>query len=62
MKKTRAGNKAGNPSVSDVSRKQSECATPFGGYAPTDDEIQLRAYRIYLDRDGQHGYGLDDWL
>jgi hypothetical protein len=56
MKKVSLGNTHGNPSVSDVSGKQSE------GHAPTDDEIQLRAYRIYLDRGGQRGYDLEDWL
>lgn len=62
MKKVRVGNRAGNPTASDISGKKSEYADPSGGRAPTDDEIQLRAYRIYLDRDGRHGYDLDDWL
>ena len=62
MKKMHAVNKARNPSASDISRKRSEYADPSGGCPPTDNEIQLRAYWIHLDRGGQHGYDLDDWL
>ena len=62
MKKMHAVNEAGNPSASDISRKQSEYTDPSGGHPPTDNEIQLRAYWIHLDRGGQHGYDLDDWL
>jgi Protein of unknown function (DUF2934) len=29
---------------------------------PTREEIQLRAYQIYLERDGAHGHDVDDWL
>ena len=62
MKKMRVGNKAGSPSALDISGKQSEYTDPSSGHAPTDDEIQLRAYWIHLDSGGQHGYDLDDWL
>jgi len=30
--------------------------------APTSDEIQLRAYQLYLERKGAPGDPLDDWV
>jgi hypothetical protein len=29
---------------------------------PVDEQVRLRAYAIYLERGGQHGSELDDWL
>ncbi|MGA8678021.1 MAG: DUF2934 domain-containing protein [Candidatus Acidiferrales bacterium] len=29
---------------------------------PTRDEIELRAYQIYIERGGAHGHETDDWL
>ena len=29
---------------------------------PTREEIELRAYQIYVERGGAHGYDVDDWL
>ena len=29
---------------------------------PTREEIELRAYQIYIERGGAHGYDGDDWL
>lgn len=29
---------------------------------PTDEQIQLRAYDIYLQRGGKYGHDIDDWL
>ena len=29
---------------------------------PTAEEIQLRAYEIYVERGGIHGFDTDDWL
>ena len=29
---------------------------------PTREEIQLRAYQIYVERGGAHGHDVDDWL
>jgi hypothetical protein len=29
---------------------------------PTDEEIRARAYEMYLERGGQHGLDLDDWV
>ena len=30
--------------------------------APTREEIELRAYQIYVERGGTHGQDVDDWL
>jgi Protein of unknown function (DUF2934) len=30
--------------------------------ASLDDKIRQRAYAIHIDRGGNHGYDLDDWL
>jgi hypothetical protein len=29
---------------------------------PTQEEIELRAYQIYIERGGAHGHDVDDWL
>lgn len=29
---------------------------------PTRDEIELRAYQIYVERGGGHGHDVEDWL
>jgi hypothetical protein len=29
---------------------------------PTHAEIEFRAYHIYLDRGGEHGHDVEDWL
>ena len=29
---------------------------------PTGEEIELRAYQIYVERDGAHGQDVEDWL
>jgi hypothetical protein len=29
---------------------------------PTQEEIELRAYEIYLKRGGENGHELEDWL
>ena len=29
---------------------------------PTREEIELRAYQIYIERGGAHGHEVDDWL
>lgn len=31
-------------------------------YVPSEAEIQQRAYQIFLNRGGEHGHDLDDWL
>jgi len=30
--------------------------------APAREEIELRAYQIYVERGGTHGQDVDDWL
>jgi hypothetical protein len=30
--------------------------------APTREEIELRAYQIYVERDGANGQDVEDWL
>jgi len=41
---------------------------PAGGKAPrstshpTHDEIEFRAYQMYLERGGEHGRDVEDWL
>jgi hypothetical protein len=57
MAKTARGKSTPNP------------ATPVPGepgvstrYQPTEDQIALRAYHIYLDRGESDGNPLDDWL
>ena len=34
----------------------------MNGNRPTEDQIRLRAYEIYLRRGGQHGWDQDDWF
>jgi hypothetical protein len=29
---------------------------------PTHEEIEFRAYRMYLERGGEHGRDVEDWL
>jgi DUF2934 family protein len=29
---------------------------------PTREETERRAYQIYIERSGAHGYDVDDWL
>ena len=31
-------------------------------YVPSDTEISERAYEIYLDRGGEDGHNIEDWL
>ena len=58
----RAGNNDRNQSVLDVPGKHSKDTEDSRGHAPTHDETQLRAYWIHLDRGGEHGSDLEDWL
>jgi hypothetical protein len=38
-----------------------EVSAPQRG-RPTEEEIAVRAYHIYLERDGAEGNATDDWL
>ena len=33
-----------------------------GGNLELDEEIRRRAYQLYVERGGEHGRDLDDWL
>jgi Protein of unknown function (DUF2934) len=37
-------------------------AAPNTGKLPTSEEIQSRAYQIYMERGGADGSDLEDWL
>ena len=37
-------------------------AETFGRKSPVSDDVELRAYQIYLGRGGSDGHDLDDWL
>jgi Protein of unknown function (DUF2934) len=39
-----------------------ERATGSGGNSELDAEIRRRAYQLYVERGGEHGRDLDDWL
>jgi Protein of unknown function (DUF2934) len=52
---TRANSKTGN-------QKQTGALNSSAADATANEEIQLRAYCIHVERGGQHGCDLDDWL
>lgn len=35
---------------------------PDDEYLPRIEQIRKRAFAIFIERGGQHGYDLDDWL
>ena len=39
-----------------------ERAAGTGRNSALDEEIRRRAYQLYVERGGQHGRDLDDWL
>jgi hypothetical protein len=45
--------------------RESNGAAPENGAAPLqaglEEEIRMRAYQIYVERGGQHGFDQDDW-
>jgi hypothetical protein len=49
-------------SVAGSVRRSLEDAVSSGIHELTREEIQLRAYEIHIERGGEHGYDLDDWL
>jgi hypothetical protein len=40
----------------------SESQPQTASEAPTREEIELRAYQIYAERDGARGQDVEDWL
>jgi hypothetical protein len=59
---TRARSKTGNQPAPDAIEKQSGSVNSSAGDAPAHVEIQLRAYRIHVERGRRHGCDLEDWL
>jgi hypothetical protein len=46
----------------DASSIQPQAEDTSANHAPSHEEIRLRAYEIYLQRNGLPGDALDDWL
>jgi hypothetical protein len=44
------------------SATQAESAETPAADSPRLEEIRIRAYEIYIERGGEPGYDLDDWL
>jgi hypothetical protein len=44
------------------SATQAEAAGTSAADSPQLEEIRIRAYEIYIERGGQPGHDLDDWL
>ena len=59
---TRAKSKTGNQTAPHAIEKQTGSLNSSAGDAPANEEIQLRAYCIHVERGGRHGCDLDDWL
>ena len=45
-----------------TSAAQAESAETSVADSPRHEEIRIRAYEIYIERGGQAGHDLDDWL
>jgi hypothetical protein len=59
---TQAKSKTGNQTDPHAIEKQTGSLNSSAADAPANEEIQLRAYCIHVERGGQHGCDLDDWL
>ena len=59
---TRAKSKTSNQTAPHAIEKQTGSGNSSAGNAPANEEIQLRAYCIHVERGGQHGCDLDDWF
>jgi Protein of unknown function (DUF2934) len=51
--------KKGNGAQAPLVQQTEEASVSYG---PTQEQIRLRAYQLYLERGGHHGQELDDWL
>jgi Protein of unknown function (DUF2934) len=58
FKETNVASKAKMISSAGASKPESECAQATS----REDVIRTRAYEIFLQRGGQHGYEIEDWL
>jgi hypothetical protein len=43
-------------------RRAAQVDSPIESDGPIEDQIRLRAYALYLERGGQPGSEIDDWL
>jgi Protein of unknown function (DUF2934) len=57
-----AKNLAADPGKALTSKSKSDVEGKQVTRTPTTEEIQLRAYEIYVERGGIHGLDTDDWL
>ena len=46
----------------EASSDRQEAVTTSTGDCPVLDEIRIRAYEIYMERGGQPGHDLNDWI
>ena len=58
----RRKSKESEPSGVGVNSIESEREDVPSSHKPSNDEIRLRAYEIYLERGGLPGDEIDDWL
>ena len=58
----KAKNLAADPGKASTSESNSDVRAEQVTRTPTTEEIQLRAYAIYVERGGIHGLDTDDWL
>jgi len=58
----KAKNLAVEPGKASTSESNSDVQGKQVTRTPTAEEIQLRAYEIYVERGGIHGLDTDDWL
>src|ERR1700677_932361 len=58
----KAKNLAADPGKALTSKSKSDVEGKQVTRTPTTEEIQLRAYEIYVERGGIHGLDTDDWL
>jgi hypothetical protein len=52
------------PATKNTRPRVSKAATPstIERRPPTERDIALRAYQLFIQRGGQHGYDVEDWL
>ena len=58
----KAKNLAADPGKESTSESNSDVQGKQVTRTPTAEEIQLRAYEMYVERGGSHGLDTDDWL
>jgi hypothetical protein len=61
-KNMKAKNLAVDPGNASTSESNSDVQAKQVTRTPTAEEIQLRAYELYVERGGIHGFDTDDWL